>query len=238
MLKLKKAPEVMLDEDVASKILESVFEDNQVEPNSIPLEVLTAYSSYRKERFALQRSILVIMMVLFLMLPFLFIAPDFSIKADENKYTATPVYEVEVDSFMPISRVTATIDGRNIPVYEMDAHKYSIEPAINGRMKVTVTLLNRQQTTKYIEVTNVDVDVPVLISTNWDDKYLYLTLSDSDSGINFKEIKAIDTGGNSHNPVFYNESNGQVVFAYPKDSLNVYISDNAGNSLQLVVSLQ
>lgn len=238
MLKFKKANEVMLDEEAASKILESVFEKNHVEPNSIPLEVLTAYSSYRKERFALQRSILVIMMVLFLMLPFLFIAPDFSMKADDSKYTATPVYEVDVDSFMPVARITATIDGHNIPVYEMDAHQYSIEPAINGRMRVTVTLLNKQQTTKYIEVTNVDVTVPVLVSTKWDDDYLYLTLSDSESGINYGKIKAVDTAGNSHTPVSYNESISQIVFAYPDDSLNVYIPDNAGNSLQLVISLK
>ena len=64
MLNSKKAPEIVLDQDIASKILENVFQDNQVEPNSIPLEVLTSYSNYRKERFALQRTILIIMMVL------------------------------------------------------------------------------------------------------------------------------------------------------------------------------
>lgn len=238
MFKFKKTPEIVLDEEMADKILKNIFEKTNVEPNSIPLEVLTAYSSYRKERFFLQRSILVIMMVIFLMLPFLFIAPDFSINADDDKYTSTPAYEVALNSSMPVSRVTATIDGRNVPVYEVDAHKYSIEPPVNGRMKVTVTLLNKQQTTQYIDVDNVDMDVPILISSNWDDDYLYLTLTDNQSGINFDEVKAVKSGGSNVSPVSYNESTGRIVFAYPDDSLNIYIPDNAGNALHLVINLK
>lgn len=238
MLKFKKTPEIVLDKETADKILESIFEKNQIEPNSIPLEVLTAYSSYRKERFSLQKSILAIIMLLFLMLPFLFIAPDFSLSTNDKKHTSTPVYEVNVDSFMPVARITATIDGHNLPVYEMDAHQYSIEPASNGRMKVTVTLMNKQQTTKYIEVTNVDVDAPVLVSTQWDNEHLYLTLSDPDSGINFSEVKAVNLNGSISIPTSYDEATGQIAFTYPSDSLNVYVPDNAGNTLQLVVTLK
>lgn len=66
--KKSKEPKPELALDQACKILEQVFEANNIEPNSIPLEVLTAYSNYRKERFSLQRLILVIILVLFLML--------------------------------------------------------------------------------------------------------------------------------------------------------------------------
>lgn len=238
MLNSKKAPEIVLDQDIASKILENVFQDNQVEPNSIPLEVLTSYSSYRKERFALQRTILIIMMVLFLMLPFLFVAPSFSIDTNDKEYTSTPVYNVDVDSFMPISRITATIDGHNTPVYEVDAHKYSIEPSVNGKMKVTVTLINKQKTTRYVDVTCVDMEVPVLVSSRWDDENVYLTLSDTGSGINFSNITASDINGNTVSPVSTDASKGLIVFKYPTAPINVYIPDNAGNSLQLALSLK
>ena len=238
MLKSKKAPEIVLDQEIASKILESVFEKNQVEPNSIPLEVLTSYSSYRKERFALQRTILVIMMVLFLMLPFLFIAPLFTVDTDDKEYTSTPVYTLEVDSYVPVSRITATIDGRNTPVYEVDAHKYSIEPVINGKMKVTVTLINKQEKTKYVDVTCVDMEVPVLVSSKWDEDNIYLTLSDAGSGVNFSQIKATDLNGSEVRPVKTDASRGLIVFRYPTTPINVYIPDNAGNSLQLALSLK
>ena len=72
MMRFKKSTEPQLDLDDASKILENIFAANQVEPNTIPLDVLTAYSNYRKERFSLQRTVLVVVMVLFLLLPFLF----------------------------------------------------------------------------------------------------------------------------------------------------------------------
>lgn len=234
-----KEPELALDMDIASQILENVFEKSEVEPNTIPLEVLTSYSSYRKERFALQRTILIVIMVLFLLLPLLFISPSFTLTAlNTESFTSTPAYEVVVDTFVPVARITATIDGRNIPVYEVDAHKYSIEPSINGQMKVTVTLINRQQVTHYITVGNVDVEAPVIVSNDSDGENIYLNLSDTGSGINFDEIKAIDTQGNTVLPVFCDESTGRIGFTYPEDSLNVYIADYAGNTLQLVLSIK
>ena len=164
----KKAAEPQLDIDEASKILENVFKISQVEPNTIPLDVLTAYSNYRKERFALQRTVLVIVMVLFLMIPFLFISPSFTISAMSGKKAANPVYEVNVDTFMPVQRVTAAIDGRSIPVYETEAHVYTIEPGLNGQMMISVTLINHQTVTHFVDVENVDKEAPLVVSNNID----------------------------------------------------------------------
>ena len=73
-MKLFKKPAVsQLDLEIASQILEQVFEANDMELNSISLEALASYSNYRKERFTLQRTILVIIMALFILLPLLFI---------------------------------------------------------------------------------------------------------------------------------------------------------------------
>ena len=41
-------PQLSFEE--ASRILERAFEANEMENNSIPLEVLASYSSYRKEQ--------------------------------------------------------------------------------------------------------------------------------------------------------------------------------------------
>ena len=138
-MKLFKKPAVsQLDLEIASQILEQVFEANDMELNSISLEALASYSNYRKERFTLQRTILVIIMALFILLPLLFIPASFTINAPSSQHGFNPVYRMEVDSFMLVERVTATIDGRNVPVYEMDSHVYSIEPPMNGLMEVTL----------------------------------------------------------------------------------------------------
>ena len=107
-----------LDIDTAGKILAQAFEANQMELNTIPLEVLASYSSYRRERFTMQRTILIIIMTLFLLLPFLFVPSSFSIQLQppgpEAEAAGTgfnPVYRLEVDSFMLVERVNATIGG-------------------------------------------------------------------------------------------------------------------------------
>lgn len=238
MFSLKKAADPQLDMDNASKILEKIFEANQMAPNTVSLDVLTSYSNYRRERFALQRSVLVFMMVLFLLLPFLFIAPYFSIDVKTNSSGMNPAYKIGVDTFMPVERVTASIDDHNIPVYEVDTHVYSIEPSMNGKMKITVTLVNRQTITQYVGVENVDLDAPVVVSNSVDEKHLYLQVSDSGSGINYDKIRAVSLSGTEVSPVSYDEAAGQIVFAYPDESLNVYISDNADNTLQLILTVQ
>lgn len=237
MIRFKKSTEPQLDIDNANKILENIFAANQAEPNTIPLDVLAAYSHYRKKRFSLQK-IVIIAMVLFLLLAFLFIVPSFTIHSETKNSEANPVYHVSVDTFMPVQRVTAIIDGHNIPVYEVDSHIYSIEPHINGRMKVAVTLINHQTVTQFVDVENVDTEAPLVVSSNMDSESVYLYLSDTGSGINYKEIKAVGLSGQEILPVSFDESSECVVFSYPKETLNVYIPDNADNTLHLILTVK
>ena len=236
--KKSKEPKPELDLDQACKILEQVFETNNIEPNSIPLEVLTAYSNYRKERFSLQRLILVIILVLFLMLPFLFIPSNFDIALNGEDSVTNPTYTLRVTSPMLVERVNASIDGHNVPVYETDSRIYSIEPTMNGRMEVTVTLMNRQQSTRYVDVKNVDLEAPVVVSNDIDEENIYLYVSDAGTGVDYEHVAGIDANGRVVKPLSYDEESGCIVFSYPENSLNVYITDFAENKLQLVLSLK
>lgn len=103
---------------------------------------------------------------------------------------------------------------------------------------MTVTLINRQTLTRYIDVTNVDLDAPAVVSNNTDSDRIYLYLSDPGSGVNYEKIKAVDLDGNEVHPVFHDEATGCVAFAYPKESLNVYIPDHADNTLHLILTIQ
>ena len=234
----KTMEEPQLNIESASRILENVFIENQVEPNSVPLEVLTSYSNYRRERFSTQRTILVIIMVLFFIIPFCFVPASFSINSEADAHTANPTFTLNVETQMPVRRITAIINERNVPVYEVDNHVYSIEPTENGTMTVTVTLMNNQQETKSIEVSNVDVEAPVVVSNEVDNEYVYLYLSDSGSGIDYEGIQAVSLDGTVFKPAFYNETTGCVAFAYPSESLNVIIPDYAENSLQLILTIR
>lgn len=234
----KKSSAPQLDLETASKILEQTFEANNMKKNTIPLEVLVSYSTYRRERFSLQRTMLVLIMVLFLLLPLLFIPSSFTIEKDETTgRTYNPVYRLEVDSPMLVERINATIDGYNVPLYEVDAHVYFVEPPRNGEMIVTVTLANRQNHTESIEVTDVDREIPVAVSCVKDGDLVSLFLSDNHSGVDFQALEAYDLNGNKVVPVSVDPARGCVAFSTTADTLNVYVPDLAGNKLQLILSI-
>lgn len=227
-----------LDLETASRILEHAFEANQMETNTIPLDVLVSYSNYRRERFTLQRTVLVVVMALFLLLPLLFIPSSFTIRRQETDNGYNPVYRLEVDSLMLVERVSASIDGYNIPVYETDSHVYSIEPSRNGQMSVTVTLVNRQTRTESIEVSGVDREVPSVTSCSREDDRIFLYVSDWDSGVDFPAIQAIDLNGSAVAPASTDPATGCVIFTDVTDTLNVFVPDMAGNKLQLILSIR
>lgn len=212
MILFQKTPEPQLDMETAGKILEQAFAANDTEPNTTPLDVLTAYSNYRRERFTLS------------------LPPQASV--------SNPVYRLQVDTFMLVERITATIDGHSLPVYEVDSHVYSIEPTRNGQMEVTVTLINHQTQTQYIEVDSVDLDAPTIVSNQVRNGLVYLYLSDPGSGIHYEEILATAPDGQEVLPLSYDEETGCVIFRYPEQSLNVYIPDYAGNALHLILTVQ
>lgn len=229
-------PQLSFEE--ASRILERAFEANEMENNSIPLEVLASYSSYRKERFTLQRTILVIIKMLFILLPLLFIPAAFTVNMDETPgRNFNPVYRLTVDSLMLVDRVSASIDGFNIPVYEVDSHIYSLEPSRNGEMEVTVTLINRQTLTQYVKVTGVDREVPTALSCSKEGDELHLYLSDDGSGIDFSGIEALDLEGNEIEVIDVDEEAGRVTLPAVSDTINVYVTDQAGNKLQLILTI-
>ncbi len=230
--------EPKLDMANASKILENVFKENQVEPNSVPLELLTSYSNYRKERFFLQRMLLVVIMLLFFMLPFLFIPSSFSITETTKNEKGFPTYTLHTLSKLPVRRISATINGQPMPVSETDTHIYSIIPTVNGKMTVTVTLINNQISSKTIEVKTKDSQAPTLLSSSSDDSHVYLYLSDTESGIDYDHIVGIDLNGKTISPISIDRTTGCVAFLNPDTIQNIYIPDLAGNKLQLVIRIK
>lgn len=226
-----------LDLESASRILEQAFEANQMESSTIPLDVLVSYANYRRERFTLQRTVLAVIMALFLLLPLLFIPSSFTMEEIPGDNIFHPVYRLEVDSFMLVERVTASIDGSNIPVYETGSHVYSIEPDRNGQMAVSVTLINRQTRTEYIDVTTVDHELPIVTSCTLHGDKIHLYLSDFDSGVDFSSIQAMAPDGSLVEPDSIDPDTGRIIFSGVTDSLTVFVSDLAANRLQLVLSV-
>ena len=228
-----------LSNDTASKLLANVFNACEQEPNTIPLDKLASYSEYRRERYSLQKTVTLIVLVVFLLLPLCFIVPKFDVVSVTESAAGYPVYEIQVKGEMPVSLVAASIESHSFPVYETGDRMYSVEPTIDGPLKVKVSLLNRQYTVKEYVVSGIDVDVPVLQDISKADGFLYLTVTDGDGlGVDYSSIKAdLTSSGGTIYPISFDESTGLVVFDYPFESMQVSVPDKKGNTLQLVITV-
>lgn len=230
-----KTPE--LDPNVAGQMLQNVFDVCDVEANSVPLEVLESYARYRKERFTLQKTLLIAIMILFCMLPLLFISPRFTV-TDSSEKAYNPTYELALDTgLIPVRHVIANVDGKSVPIYDKGGNVYSVEPDVNGTLNMTVKLVNRQYITKSIDVSNIDLDIPYLVSSKSAKGKAYLYVKDDGSGVDYGSIYATSADGSRVFPLSVSEKKGLIVFDAPASEMDVYIPDKAENLLHLLIKM-
>ena len=226
-------PELSIED--MSQILDRVFEACQMEPVRVPLESVVSYTKYRMERFSIQKTVALIAFVLFLLVPALFIAPRFSIAGADSPNGAETV-QIRLDNLAPVRSITAVIDDVSMPVHDEGNHIYTVQPAKNGTMHITVTLFNGQQNTQEYNVMGADNTAPVLTDYSVNDDKLTLIVDDGDGlGINFEGVCA-ETSNDTIEPVSYDSDTGEIVFALPEGDIIVVIPDMAGNILQLTIS--
>ena len=147
--------EPKLDALTATNILENIFEEAEAAPSTIPVEALAAHQNLRRSRFGLQRAVLVVVIILWLLLPLLFLTPKYSVSEPQMNDRDEPVYTVEMESFLPVRTMKAYINGKPLQLYEKDSKTFAVEPGENGTMEILITAVNRQTTVSEVEVTAV-----------------------------------------------------------------------------------
>ena len=215
------------------RMLAKIYEACEREPNTVPMEALSDYTVYRKERFNLQRIVTGAAMALFLLLPMLFILPSFDVDTLPEGERGLPVYTVSVRSVLPVRRVLASQSTHNLPVYEASSKIFRIEPTRNGILRIVVELFNRQQLQKEIRVTEVDAHGPQMTDSLVSDETVTLMVKDAGIGVDYYSIYAVDQSGRVYRPISFDQDQGQIIFVYPEDNWDVYIPDYLGNVLHL-----
>ena len=229
----------MISIDKAQGILNNVLSANAMEACDVPLTKLSSYSEYRRERFSLQKFIIVIVLILFCILPLFFIPPRFSVLKSEVADNAVyPSYLIKVTSSFPVSSVTAKLNGKSVAVLEKGERTYSVTPTANGDMIVTVRLINGQynSSTEPIVIEDIDAEAPVMISSMKRGETIIVTLVDEGLGVDWAGIYAVDLEGNKILPVETHPESGFAVFPYA--DLDIYAPDLKGNVLHLVLTTE
>lgn len=232
MWRLKKQPSYELDLDTAGQMLNHVLDVCNYEHASVPIEVLSSYSKYRRERYVLQRSVIIGLLVLFLLLPMLFLTPTLSFEGPDDRLI------LHVDSMMSVQSVTAALDGRPIAIYDAGNGSYVLQPTANGELTVSVRLINRQLTTISRSISGVDAQAPVYVESRVEGDDLLLFFNDDCTGIDPDSVYATLEDGTTCIPAAWDPQRACVVMPYPTVQVHLYVSDHAGHMLHMMLTPQ
>lgn len=223
-----------LSMQTAEQMLENIFLSCKQAAHTVPLKTLMDYSNYRKERFSLQRTVILVILCLFALLPLLFLSTHITVTPTENGENQNPIFQVQLSSGIPVRQMTAQIDGMTQPVYEAEDGSYTVVPGQNGDMTVSVTLVNMQKAQQTLPVSGVDYVKPTLVTTQRVNNSLLLYFEDADSGINGMGISVTNQNGDSL-PYQFNSATGRLSILYSDETLNVDVPDHRGNVLELLL---
>lgn len=232
----RKKPAI-LPEETAAQMLENIFRTCKKTPNTVPLSTLRQYSNYRKERFALQRTVILVILTLFALLPLLFIAGNFTVTPQYTQDTMNPRYHVKTASLLPVRHISAQINGTTQPVYEGGNGTYIIQPTQDGPMEISLTLINHQKTIQTIPVSGVDYTRPQLNEHKKTGNARLLYLSDEGSGIQGTGISVTDMAGQSVSHQFDTDNNCLII-PVTSEALYIIVPDRCGNVLEFYLSTQ
>lgn len=219
----------------AEIILQEVFAACGKAPTAVPLEVLSSYTEYRRDRFTLQKTVLILILIVFLLLPVGFLSPGVEAVRTELSQIGAPTYTIKADSLLPVRTVTAQLDGQAIAVYQLASGLFSVTPRSNGLLTVTVTLVNGQYRSWSTQIDTVDTKAPELLQIRTVGDLVRLYVSDDGVGMDYEGAYALTPGGDRLLPSEIDETRGYL--AFPKSAgLHLFLPDKNGNQLQLVLT--
>jgi len=144
---------------------------------------------------------------------------------------------IETDSLIPAVNVRIIPDnGAPFPALPDSEAKgmYRAPVYENGTYTVEVIGFNHHVTTRSLNVSCIDSDIPVMERYFVEGDRILIYFSD-ESGVNWADIYALDADGRKILPTAVNEETGCVTFALPESDIDLYIQDNAGNQAKSAI---
>lgn len=218
-----------LDTQTANQLLNNVLEACDMEPSSIPVEVLESWGNYQKPAFDLGKFISYTFLVLMILLPLLFFHPNIAAKRVNVDSATDAVYDIDIQTLMPVKSISATLNNKPISLISAGDKQYSATVSENGTLSITAETLNGQKTTKTYKVSHIDTEKPQFISSYTQENRVYLVIQDTYSGINYDGITGLT-------PLEYDKDTSTIAFEIPPTPQTVTIPDYAGNELTLLIS--
>lgn len=151
--------------------------------------------------------------------------------ADTNDYLTTEA-TVTIKSWLPTKEISFSMDNEPLEAQKGKKRTYNLSITKNGVIEVSVKNINGMFTTIFEQVNILDDNLPTIENASIEDGIVTLTISDSQSGVNFDSIYALDSSNQRVAPLDVDHATATLSFAMDSEGLHVYAQDNAGNEVQ------
>ncbi len=150
---------------------------------------------------------------------------------DTNDYLSTHVV-LTVKSLYPTKSVSMTLDGEALELEKGSHRTYTAVVSKNGSIEASVVNLNGMPATVFEHVNVLDDNPPEFSSAEIQDGVVTITVDDSQSGINFDSIYALNSAGERVEPLTADRASNTLSFEMDSAGLHVYARDRADNEVQ------
>ena len=150
--------------------------------------------------------------------------------ADTTDYLSTEV-QVSITSLFPSKEPTVTIDGEALELTREKNRTYTAQVYRNGSIEANVKNINGMSSTAFELVSVLDDTPPSLEDASIADGVVTLTVKDSQSGVAFDTIYAMNAANEKVEPLSVDRSSNTLSYEIDLSGLHVYAQDKAGNEV-------
>lgn len=150
---------------------------------------------------------------------------------ETNDYQSTTV-TLAVRSILPVKSMSVTMNSQELELTSAGKKTYTATVTSNGVVDVTLVGLNGMSSRTYIQVSILDDTPPSIQNPAIETGVLTFQIEDSQSGVDYSSIYAIDSTGNTVQPLSIDRDTATVSFEMDSAGLNIYAKDLSGNETQ------
>lgn len=198
-------------------------------------------ASARKRRYQKKSSNEALHVLLFYILPFVIFngllffcvttKPTLEVEiANTQDYLSTEV-TVRVTSLFPSDEPAVSVDGEALELTKGKNKTYTATVYKNGSIEASVRNKNGMSALAFEQVNILDDNPPSVEDANIVDGVLTLTVTDSQSGVDFDSVYALNESNERVEPVSSNPETNTFSYEMSSGTLQIYAKDRSGNEV-------
>ena len=155
--------------------------------------------------------------------------PKFELTVEDTSDYQTTTATLTMKSWLPTKSIVMELDGENLELTKGKKRTYTTTLHRNGSLQAIVTNFNGmpEDNIKYVNILD---DTPPTFSASYvEDGVLTVTLTDSQAGINYDSVYALNSTGERVLPLVANRDLNTFSFTMDSAGLRIFVQDMAAH---------